>query len=368
MKKSEKIIALFYVFLTISFTISVIFITDSFGELKSLSIFPEPVTEIEFKKTVNVETVRFFDLVSSIEKYPIILPQNVVSVKIIEQNDNFIIAEEEFIELGIKTKFLVKHTIIPYEKQIIEVLEGYAKDTIIEIQFDKIESGTILNIKGKINFEGILKPFLFIPKQNFIHAINTIIDNFVLYDKTYDNKFEYMVDNLYRKILLRPADDTGIKFYSAKLEQGLITEDELEKILLNSDEFKNLMLTKSLKSYDELQPETKKIINDIYLEILKRPADVPGMIYFASLYESDKSNLEQIKHKIYNSEEAIKIRLNTAERIIINDVINELFSRDATEAELIYYEELKDKSDVNVMEEGDFRILILTDIKNKTDG
>jgi len=367
MKKSEKIIALFYVFLTISFTISIIIITNSFGELESLSIFPEPVTEIAFQKTVNVETIRLFNLVYSVEKYPIILPRNVISVKIIEQSDNFIIAEEELIELGIKTKFLVKHTIIPHEKQIIEVLDGYAKGTIIEIQFDKIESSTILNIKGKINFEGILKPFLFIPKNNFIHAINTIIDNFVLYDKTYDNKYENIVDNLYRKILLRPADDTGIKFYSSKLEQNLITEDELEKILLNSDEFKNLRLSKTLKSFDEIQPETKKIINDIYLEILKRPADVTGMIYFGSLYESDRSNLEEIKHEIYNSEEATKIRLNTAQRIIINDVINDLFSRDATEAELIYYEELFDKQD-NSLAEGDFRILILTDIKNKTDG
>ena len=58
--------------------------------------------------------------------------------------------------------------------------------------------------------------------------------------KDFDNKYEKTVDDLYREILLRPADREGLMHFSSLLEDGNITEDDLRELLLNSEEKKEM--------------------------------------------------------------------------------------------------------------------------------
>ena len=98
------------------------------------------IEEISLTRIVEVERETIFKIMADVNNYPYILPKNIISVEILEQDESTIIAEEEIIEQGIRAKLLVKHTFIPYEKQIIEILEGDAKGT-------KIEQATVV---GKI--------------------------------------------------------------------------------------------------------------------------------------------------------------------------------------------------------------------------
>ncbi len=56
----------------------------------------------------------------------------------------------------------------------------------------------------------------------------------------FDSKYEKTVDDLYREILLRPADREGLVHFSSLLEDGKITEDDLRELLLNSEEKKGM--------------------------------------------------------------------------------------------------------------------------------
>jgi hypothetical protein len=58
--------------------------------------------------------------------------------------------------------------------------------------------------------------------------------------KDFDSKYEKTVDDLYREILLRPADREGLMHFSSLLEDGKITEDGLRELLLNSEEKKEM--------------------------------------------------------------------------------------------------------------------------------
>ena len=56
----------------------------------------------------------------------------------------------------------------------------------------------------------------------------------------FDSKYEKTVDDVYREILLRPADREGLVHFSSLLEDGKITEDDLRELLLNSEEKKDM--------------------------------------------------------------------------------------------------------------------------------
>lgn len=78
----------------------------------------------------------------------------------------------------------------------------------------------------------------YIPESNLIHALNTVNSNFVEYSKR--NVFENKVDSLYREILHRPVDIDGLLHFSSLLESGEISENELRIELLNSSEKKSM--------------------------------------------------------------------------------------------------------------------------------
>jgi hypothetical protein len=231
-----------------------------------------------------------------------VLPRNVISVNILEQSENEIIAEEKFIELGVKVNLKVKHTIVPYEQHIVEIMEGDARGTKIIQTFEEENNSTIITTDVDLNLDGLLYPFGFLPKGNMNSAVNTVLTSFVEYSQRYDEESK-IIDNLYREILHRPVDLEGLQYYSLLLQEEKITVDEIREELKNSEEFKTQLLPDEVKTLDELSENSIKQVNDLYLEILGRDADAVGLQHFGSLIESGKMTLEDLRDALLNSVE-----------------------------------------------------------------
>lgn len=310
MKRTDKILTIFYLTVGISFIFGILYTDFSYRErypdimnsTTSLG-FLQPLDQVIFEKVVHVDRELLFETMTSVENYPLVLPKNVISVKIINQTQNLIFAEEIISESVFTVKILAKHSIEPFQKHTIEIIEGDAKGTKIIQTFE--EDGLTTKIRIELNIEvgGLLTPISYFPAGNLRSAMNTVIDSFVTYTKKFDTEENRIVDNLYREILLRPADLEGLEYYSSKLESGKMTINEIRKELLNSDERKYLLLPSEMKTIDELNPKTQNIINNLYQEILLRPADFDGMKYFGSMLENGKMSKEEIKDSLLNSEE-----------------------------------------------------------------
>ena len=70
---------------------------------------------------------------------------------------------------------------------------------------------------------------------------------------------------------------------------------------MESDEKKYLLPPDEIKSLDELSSESKRIVDDLYREILLRPSDPDGLQYFASQLENDTMTIDEIKKILINS-------------------------------------------------------------------
>ena len=182
-----------------------------------------------------------FETISDIEKYPLILPNNFHSVKILEQKNNELIAEEIISEKGIRTKLIAKHILVPYESHTIEIIDGDAKGTKIIQTFEEIPSGTKISIKLELNVQGVLTPVKFFPQSNVQNAMNTVITSFIQYSQLFESNEAKIIDDLYREILLRPADLYGLQSYVSKLKTGEMTLDEIKLDILNSNEKQSML-------------------------------------------------------------------------------------------------------------------------------
>lgn len=172
--KHRKFVILFIVY-SISFIILVSNATLP-DELRTIE------RSLEFQTIVNVEKNDLFDVMMSVEKYPLILPDSYVSVKILDKKDNYIIALETVKEAGIQTTFKVKHSFIQNESHEITILEGDAKNSNIIVWFnDHSVNKTQISLESNLHFKGIMTPFGLIPDGNFHHAYNTILDMFAEY-------------------------------------------------------------------------------------------------------------------------------------------------------------------------------------------
>jgi len=218
--------------------ISTLVYLDSSTDRSGLpDIGPKLIKEISFVKIVDLNKQEIFDVMADIENYPRVFPRNVISVNILEQTENELLVEEKITEIGIVSKLLVKHTLLPYEQHIIEIIDGDAQGTKIIQKFEEIDNKTKLSTFAEFKFDGVLIPFHFIPETQLIHAMDTMISNFVNYAKGLNSNSEKIVDDLYREILLRPADSIGLQHYGSLLENGEITIEELRQELLDSEEY-----------------------------------------------------------------------------------------------------------------------------------
>ena len=239
MNKTNKIIIIFYIFLTISYGSFIFYMDYEFKDAVFLNAsYHESDEEIKLITTVNIDKNDIFDVMTDLEKYKLILPDNVVSIKIINQTDNMIYAEEEFSEKFIKSKFLVKHTIEPYESHLIEILDGDAEGTTFLQTYDiDDKSGqTIITTKVNLDFKGVLTPFLNLPRHLIVDKIVQVNGLFLNYAKGFDDGTKKIVDDMYREILQRPADEEGFQYWGSLLESGKITKDEMRQEFLEHQE------------------------------------------------------------------------------------------------------------------------------------
>jgi len=340
LKKNDKIIIGFYIFLAISFSSALFYNSTTYDDLPTPTWVLEKLTFLEFERTLDIDQEKLFFTMSDLENFPKILPRNFVSINILEINENIIIAEEEIQEKGIRTKFLVKHTLIPNDEHILEILDGDAKGTKIHQFFSTDGNFTKLTTTVDVNLEGILTPFSYLPKNNVYHAMDTVVTTFYDYAKGHDNLEKKKIDDLFREILLRPADKKGLEYFSVLLESNQITIDDIRFELLNSEEARNVIKPSELKQINELREETIVKIDNIYQEILQRPYDKQGMQHYGTLLELEKLSIEDIKEQLFNSEEALSIRLSTPFYQMIDELYMEVTGKHADSDVLFYYEKL----------------------------
>ena len=334
MNKTDKIILIFYIFLASSFGLYVLTYDVGLEESLLEVVTPKKITEFETSRLVDVPNNRIFNVMANVENFPNILPENVVSVNILDKTDNEIIAEEELFEAGIKTKLLVKHTIKPYSEHIIEIIDGDAEGTKITQYFESVDSQTKLTTNVNLKVKGVTSIIAFVPETNLVHAINTVISHFVQYSKY--NVYEITVNSIYKEILDRQADEESLSHFSSLLRDGQITEQDLRFALLNSEErvFKQ-------KTIDELNGETINVINDLYGKILLRESDPEGLAYFGSLFESGVTS-DKIRAMLLESDEGKNISFNHPVRSKITTVFALIFDTSPDNSYVDHYQKMID--------------------------
>jgi len=348
LKKNDKVIIIFYIFLVILFT-GVTFYYNSIYDTTPLpDVLPKPIKEIKIITESNIEKNKIFLTMTNLENYPKILLNNIKSVDILEQGNSTAIAEFYVIEKGIGSKILAKQTIYPYSKHVIEVIDGDAKGTKITQIFTEKNSITTIDTKIDLNFKGILSVFAYLPRNNLEHASNTVVSTFIDYAEFSDNKTKKIIDDIYREILLRPADQEAFQYWGSLLENNLKTEEEIRTEILNSDEKKHILSLNKIKGIDELKIETKKIIDDIYREILLRPADQEAFQYWGSLLENKKMDRLEIRKNILKSQESLDLKRFDLTTRDIKDLFEDILEREPTFDELTSYKYLIDIEEITL--------------------
>ena len=66
-QKTDKIIIIFYVFLAITFTIGIFYIASTFDTIEHTIKFPEPVTELQITKIVDVNQEKAFLIMTDVK-------------------------------------------------------------------------------------------------------------------------------------------------------------------------------------------------------------------------------------------------------------------------------------------------------------
>lgn len=297
-------------------------------------ILPKKITEFETSQIVDVPIEKIFNVMADVENFPNVIPKNILGVNILNKTSTVVIAEEEFSEVGIKTKLLVKHTITPHSKHVIEIIDGDAQGTIITQSFESLGSQTKLHTHVNLNVKGVMSIVSFFPESNLIHALNTVTTHFVEYSKL--DPYEISVNTIYQETLHRTADKEGLLYYSELLKNKQITEDELRNILSTSDE-----ASSKIKTIDELDETTKTVINNLYQKILLRDADFEGLKYFGNLLETGVS-YEEIRDILLDSDEAATISLTHLERSKIITTYRLLFDKFPEKSEVDHFYKIHD--------------------------
>jgi ribosome-associated toxin RatA of RatAB toxin-antitoxin module len=346
MNSSNKVFILIYLIVVIALVVGLLYIDLEYRELypaimNSTQIvgLPQPIEKLSSERIVDVPLETIFDTITNVEKYPLILPKNVISINIIDKTQNSVTASELLVDRGLKTTLLAEHKFEPYSLHTIEILNGDAKGTTITQKFSRQQNSTIINTEIDFKLTGALVFVTFIPESNLNHALNTILDNFINYTIVSQSEEKKIVDKLYREILLRPADDIGLEYYSTKLASGEMTSEEISQILFDSDEKSQLLSYFEFKTIDDLKSETKDTINKLYLQFLGRSGDQPGMEYYGSLLESEKLTVSEIEQLLFNSDEALQIRLHTDIKKQIDAIYFKILDEHMTMSDLSYYGE-----------------------------
>lgn len=108
------------------------------------------LSDIELSINLSAPADKLMKLATSFEDYPKYLESSIKSVKIIEKNNDGITTEEIFV-----FKSLFDHELVQKSKHTIndnsihsEIIGGPFKGTIIDVIFDKTDSGTKVSVKA----------------------------------------------------------------------------------------------------------------------------------------------------------------------------------------------------------------------------
>ena len=364
MNSRDKFLIFIYVTIGIILVVSLLYIDleqrelypDIMNSTKIIGL-PQPLEKISSQKIVDIPLEIIFDTMIDVEKYPLILPRNVISINVIDKTPNSLTASESLADRGIKTELTSRHSFEPYSSHTIEILNGDAKGTTIIQKFSTQENSTIIDTEINFKLTGALVFVKFIPESNLNHALNTILDSFINYTIIFDSEEKRIVDNLYREILFRAADEIGLDYYSVKIASGEITSEELRQILLDSDEKSQLIDYLEIKTVNDLKSETKDIINKIYLQFLGRNSDQIGMEYYGSLLESKKITVSEIEQLLFNSDESLRIRLNSDDKRQLDAIYFEILGKHMGYPELDYHSYQVEENDMTM---GEFEEIIKT--------
>ena len=89
MKKNNKYLLVFYALLVVGISVGWLYLDSSSEKpVGPLKIVPNPLSNINVIKVVDVETERIFTIMSDVENYPYVLPKNVVSVNKLEETNS----------------------------------------------------------------------------------------------------------------------------------------------------------------------------------------------------------------------------------------------------------------------------------------
>ena len=302
LNKTNKKFIIFYLILFIGVSITLIYINSGLDEpWRELKLAPSPLTTISYSKIVDVDKEVIFNTFADFKNYPHILPNNILSVTNTTEKQS--VYDISLTEMGLVAILKAEHTIEPYDKQVIKVLNGDALGTKIIQTFESYDDKTKISIDIDLKTRGILAPFSYLPIINANHAMDSIIQSFVEYSTRPYTLNEKIIDDLYREILLRPVDSQGLITYSTLLEEEKITIEEIRNELLNSEEYQINILKTNLKNISDLSEDTKNSIDEVYDIILRRNADVIGLQSFGSALENGDMSLSDIVKTLLTSDE-----------------------------------------------------------------
>jgi len=182
MKKLKKIIIIY----VIGLAVGGITATAYHNSIIENGIITNVVIGFESERIVNVDQKKIFDVIADMKSYPQILEGNYISIIIINQTIQDlgvtkIFAEEKVSEAGVILTFFTEHSIRPYDFHKIEILEGDAKGTIIQVNFRDTDDGTKINTEVILRLKGLLAPFGQLTKNNLESAFDTMLDRFEEY-------------------------------------------------------------------------------------------------------------------------------------------------------------------------------------------
>ena len=329
MKKTTKLLYILYVIIGISLLSTYVFLDNVYRE-KYPEYFDDPQKMVF--PDIEQDTIQFtiikqydveFDKVSKvfrqIEDYPNILPRNIESVMIIEEGENYILAKEKFSEQGIGAEFLVEHR-WDGNQHLMEILDGDAKNSKIIQTFEEIGNSTKITTNVDIKFKGLLSVLTFIPNSNLMHATETALYAFLHYAKGFDSKYQKLIDEIYREVLLRPADDEGLAYYSEQLKNENITLKEIKEILLNSNEYKLLQNESTqIENFVDHEFLTSIKVDSLPIGISSNP--ITKKIYVSNNDSDTVSVIDSTSNKILTS---INVEDGPA-GIAINSITNQIY-------------------------------------------
>lgn len=113
-----------------------------------------------------------------------------------------------------------------------------------------------------------------------------------------EEHFGLEVDQYYQQYLGRAADAAGRQFWVAGLVSGL-TEEVVQTSLLSSVE------------YQQLNPLVPSFVTAIYDDVLERPADTDGQLYWSNQLQTSASSVSQMINSFIGSTEAHKLWVGT---------------------------------------------------------